>query len=102
MVPLVAGSGLGMNRISVSANGGVTTICLNRPEVMNAIDPQMHAELESAFNAYAADSSQRVCVVTGAGERAFCAGSDLKAAHVGGYSEKDYPAHGYAGLIERF
>ncbi|MET0361068.1 MAG: enoyl-CoA hydratase-related protein [Sphingobium sp.] len=91
-----------MNRIVVSTSGHVTTIRLNRPEVMNAVDPAMHRELEAAFDAYAADSTQRVCVVTGAGERAFCVGSDLKAAHGGGYSEKDYPAHGYAGIVERF
>ena len=91
-----------MDRIAVTRSDHVTTIVLDRPEVMNAIDPQMHAELEAAFDAYAAAPDQRVCVVTGAGDRAFCAGSDLKAAHGGGYSEKDYPAHGYAGLIERF
>jgi enoyl-CoA hydratase/carnithine racemase len=91
-----------MDRISVTTDGHVTTIRLDRPEVMNAIDPQMHAELEAAFDAYAADPDQRLCVVTGAGDRAFCAGSDLKAAHGGGYGEKDYPAHGYAGLVERF
>lgn len=91
-----------MDRITVNTAGHVTTIVLNRPEVMNAIDPAMHAELEAAFDAYAADPEQRVCVVTGAGDRAFCAGSDLKAAHRGGYSEADYPAHGYAGIVERF
>jgi crotonobetainyl-CoA hydratase len=91
-----------MNRITVTTTGPVTTIRLNRPEVMNAVDPEMHAELDAAFDAYAADPVQRVCVVTGAGDRAFCAGSDLKAAHAGGYSEKSYPAHGYAGIVERF
>ncbi|MCK9543913.1 MAG: enoyl-CoA hydratase-related protein [Novosphingobium sp.] len=90
------------DRIAISVSGHVTTIVLNRPDVMNAIDPRMHAELEAAFDAYAAAPDQRVCVVTGAGDRAFCAGSDLKAAHGGDYSEKDYPAHGYAGLVERF
>lgn len=91
-----------MDRIKVETSGHVTTVTLNRPEVLNAIDPQMHAELEAAFNAYTADDDQRVCIVTGSGDRAFCAGSDLKAAHAGGYSEKDYPAHGYAGIVERF
>ncbi len=87
--------------ITVEANGRVTTITLNRPEVMNALNPQMHDELQAAFDAYAADPEQFICVVTGAGERAFCAGSDLKAAAAGGIAGQ-YPKNGYAGLIERF
>ncbi len=57
----------------------VLTITLNRPEVLNALHPPMHEELQHAFDAFAADPALRVCILTGAGERAFCAGSDLKA-----------------------
>jgi crotonobetainyl-CoA hydratase len=90
-----------MDFIKVEREGRVTTVTLNRPEVMNAINTQMHHELQDAFDAFAADASQFICVVTGAGPRAFCAGSDLKAgrAHAG---ERVYPKNGYAGLIERF
>ena len=91
-----------MERITVSTADHVTRITLARPEVMNAIDPQMHRELEAAFDGFAADPEARVCVVTGAGDRAFCAGSDLKAAHAEGPGGAGYPPHGYAGLIERF
>ena len=87
-----------MEFITVATDGPVTMITLNRPEVMNCINPAMHHELQAAFDAFAADTSQFVCVVTGAGERAFCAGSDLKARDLGAA----YPASGYAGLIERF
>lgn len=87
-----------MDYIAVTSDGPVTTIRLNRPEVMNSINPAMHHELQAAFDAFAADSSQFVAVVTGTGERAFCAGSDLKARDLGAA----YPASGYAGLIERF
>lgn len=87
------------DRIRVEHEGPVTTITLARPDVLNAIDAQMHDELESAFNAFAADPDQWICVVTGEG-RAFCAGSDLKSVVVHGH--RPYPAHGYAGLIERF
>jgi enoyl-CoA hydratase/carnithine racemase len=90
-----------MDFITVETAGGVTTITLNRPQVMNAINPPMHAELQAAFDAFAADADQHVCVVTGAGERAFCAGSDLKAAVQAG-ARAPYPADGYAGLIQRF
>jgi enoyl-CoA hydratase/carnithine racemase len=89
-----------MNHIRVTHEGPVTTVTLNRPEVLNAINPEMHDELEAAFNAFAADPDQFVCVITGAG-RGFCAGSDLKAVAASG-SHRAYPAHGYAGLIERF
>lgn len=89
-----------MQFITVEGNGPVTIVTLNRPEVMNAINAQMHHELQAAFDAFAADAEQLVCVVTGAGDRAFCAGSDLKAAVADGH--RDYPASGYAGLIERF
>jgi crotonobetainyl-CoA hydratase len=87
--------------ICVETRDKITTITLSRPEVMNAINPEMHQELQEAFDAFAADDEQFVCVVTGAGDRAFCAGSDLK---VGAKSDwrKPYSRNGYAGLIERF
>lgn len=90
-----------MEHVHVETRGPVTVVTLQRPEVMNAINGQMHDELEAAFNGFADDPQQYVCIVTGAGEKAFCAGSDLKAvARNGGHPV--YPAHGYAGLIERF
>jgi len=86
--------------IRVDVIDRVTTITLNRPQAMNSVTVAMHHELEAAFDAFAADDEQFLCVVTGAGERAFCAGTDLKErAKVG---RQPYPAHGYAGLIERF
>jgi crotonobetainyl-CoA hydratase len=88
--------------IEVETAGHVTTITLNRPQVMNAIHPPMHAEMQTALDAFATDSDQYVCVITGAGDRAFCAGSDLKAAAQSGISGRAYPKSGYAGLIERF
>lgn len=86
--------------ITVESNGPVTTITLNRPEVMNAINHAMHHELQAAFDAFATDPDQHICIVTGAGGKAFCAGSDLKAAAKDGHL--NYPKNGYAGLIERF
>jgi crotonobetainyl-CoA hydratase len=86
--------------IEVTKLGQVTNVLLNRPESMNAITPEMHDELQDAFDKFAADSSQYLAVIRGAGERAFSAGSDLKAIAAGG--RKEYPRSGYAGLIERF
>jgi enoyl-CoA hydratase/carnithine racemase len=85
----------------VTTQGRVTTITLNRPAAMNAITPAMHHELQAAFDAFAADDEQYIGVVTGAGERAFCAGSDLKVIRDIGVAGTKYPKNGYAGLIER-
>lgn len=90
-----------MQYIHVTVEGAVTTVTLNRPEVMNAINIAMHHELQEAFDTFANDPEQHVCIVTGAGERAFCAGSDLKSAVADGLPAA-YPRSGYAGLIERF
>ncbi len=85
------------DHILISTDGPVTRITLNRPEAMNAITPEMHRALDAAFDGFAADDSQRIAVVTGAGDRAFCAGSDLKSG-----LGKDYPKGGYAGIGNRF
>ena len=87
--------------LAVSVDDHVTTITLNRPEVLNAINSQMHDELQQAFDTFAADAQQYLCVVKGAGDRAFCAGSDLKSIAFAGRASP-YPANGYAGLIERY
>jgi crotonobetainyl-CoA hydratase len=81
-------------------SGGVLTLTLNRPAKLNAITPRMQQMLHAAFERFAADDSLNVCVVTGAGERAFCAGSDLTA-QAGGNSAP-YPPSGYGGIAARF
>ena len=58
---------MGYQFIVVRRSSQVTPITLSRPEVMNAIHPPMHAELQAAFDAFAADPDQFICVVTGAG-----------------------------------
>ena len=59
-------------------DGNVATLTLNRPDRMNAFDSRMRAELSSAWEEIAADESIWAVVVTGAGDRAFCAGMDLR------------------------
>lgn len=56
----------------------VAWVTVNRPEVMNALHPPARAELEQVWEDFAADDGLWVAILTGAGERAFCAGSDLK------------------------
>ena len=56
----------------------IATVTLNRPEALNSLDPESLAELNDAFQKANADENVRVVILTGAGEKAFCTGSDLK------------------------
>ena len=56
---------------------GIATITLNRPERMNAFNPDMYRDLVKAFDETDADEAVRAVIVTGSGDRAFCAGADL-------------------------
>jgi crotonobetainyl-CoA hydratase len=82
------------------AAGGAFTVTLDRPAKMNALLPEMHMALDEAFDRFAADDTLQVCVVKSAGDRAFCAGSDLTAFRSEGGSP--YPGTGYAGIAERY
>lgn len=64
-------------------NGPVATITLNRPEKMNALDPATYAEITQAFADIERDRDILVGIITGAGDRAFTAGADLKLMHTG-------------------
>jgi len=61
-------------------DGPVTLITIERPERMNAIGPQTHRELVDAWERFRDDDDAYVAVLTGAGDRAFSAGGDLKSA----------------------
>lgn len=87
-------------RCRVARDGAMLWITIDRPAVLNALDPQAHAELSAAFDDYAADPALRVAVITGAGERAFCVGTDLKARAK--TNADGHPPTGYAGLTHRF
>jgi enoyl-CoA hydratase len=67
-----------MSLLLVTRGDGVATVTLNRPEAMNALSRALRAELAAAMRELAADDSVRAIVLTGAGERAFTAGLDLK------------------------
>jgi enoyl-CoA hydratase/carnithine racemase len=80
--------------------GPLLTLTIERPEVLNAFHPDAHREFHDAFNLYAADPDLRVAIITGAGERAFCVGTDLKALSATGDHAK--PPTGFAGITHRF
>src|SRR5579863_5888415 len=84
----------------VQREGTVLTVTLNRPEVMNALHRPAHFELGRVFDEFAADPSLWVAIVTGAGNKAFSAGNDLKHQAAGG--ELGTPPSGFAGLTQRF
>ena len=57
--------------------GHIVRITLNRPEKRNAIDPEMMVKLGEAWINFEKDDELRVAIVTGAGDKSFCAGADL-------------------------
>jgi len=65
-------------RVERSGAGHVVTVVLDRPEVMNAMNTAMGEDLLACFTALAADPDARAVVFTGSGDKAFCAGGDLK------------------------
>jgi len=65
-------------QIRYEKGGGVALIRFNRPEVMNCIGPVTHVELMEAWGDFKKDDRMKVAVLTGTGEKAFCAGADLK------------------------
>ena len=69
---------MGYETIDWQQNGHVVVTTLNRPESLNAMNNTMGQELMDALTRLRDDDSVRVMVLTGAGERSFCAGDDLK------------------------
>lgn len=67
-----------MNHVLYDVDENICTITMNRPEVRNAVDGPMAAELQEAFQQFEEDDSLAVAVLTGAGST-FCAGADLSA-----------------------
>jgi crotonobetainyl-CoA hydratase len=86
---------------SAEREGRTLVVTLNRPEVMNALHPPANFELEKAFDEFVADPELWVAIVTGAGDRAFSAGNDLKYQASAG-AKLEIPRSGFAGLTSRF
>ena len=64
--------------VKTDITGAIAVVTLNRPEAMNALSSALRAELANAMHAADADENVRAIVLTGAGDRAFTAGLDLK------------------------
>ncbi len=84
----------------LTRKGPITIVTLSRPEVYNALHIDAHFELNKIFDDFSADPEQWVAIVTGAGDKAFCAGNDLKWQAAGG--KRGWDKGGFAGLTTRF
>lgn len=87
--------------ITTEKKGHILVVTMNRPDVYNAVHVDMHNEMAQCWDEFAADQDLWVAVLTGAGEKAFCAGNDLKATAAGGSKATMTPT-GFAGLSSRF
>ncbi|HEX3975553.1 MAG TPA: enoyl-CoA hydratase-related protein [Solirubrobacteraceae bacterium] len=88
-----------MEVVHVARRGRVLEVTLDRPKV-NAIDAATSIALGEAFRQLQEDDDLSVGIVTGAGERFFSAGWDLKAASAGEPADADQGVGGFAGLTE--
>ena len=88
-----------MEGIRAERRGATLEVTIDRPKA-NAIDAATSRELGEAFVAFRDDDELRVAILTGAGERFFSAGWDLKAAAAG--DSEDYGPGGFGGLTELF
>ncbi|MGO2258691.1 MAG: crotonobetainyl-CoA hydratase [Hafnia alvei] len=90
-----------MSDLHIKRNGYILEITLDRPKA-NAIDAKTSFAMGEAFIAFRDDPELRVAIITGAGERFFSAGWDLKAAADGEAPDADFGPGGFAGLTELF
>src|ERR1700686_4794300 len=83
--------------IRTATDGPILEVTIDRPKA-NAIDLPASRRLNEVFRAFRDDPQLRIAIVTGAGERFFCAGWDLKGAAAGEESDADWGAAGFGGL----
>ncbi len=85
--------------LKISREGSVLEVVLDRPKA-NAIDVSTSREMGEVFAEFRDDPDLRVAIITGGGEKFFCAGWDLKAAAEGESVESDYGVGGFGGIQE--
>ena len=85
------------NGFMVSIDGGIATVTIDRPKA-NAIDAATSRALGDQYASFESDSSVRVVIVTGVGQRFFSAGWDLGAANAGEAFDSDYGVGGFGGF----
>jgi crotonobetainyl-CoA hydratase len=83
--------------INIVRDGAVLEITIDRPKA-NALDRNASCRLNEVFTSFRDDPELRIAIVTGAGQRFFSAGWDLKAAAAGEKSDADWGVGGFGGL----
>lgn len=86
--------------ITTEQRGHILLVTMNRPDVYNAMHSPMHHEMADCWDRFAAAEDQWVAVLTGAGDKAFTAGNDLK--YTAKHGPQPIPATGFAGLAMRY
>jgi enoyl-CoA hydratase/carnithine racemase len=84
---------------NVAREGEILVVTMNRPEKRNSLPPESHLQMERIWDEFAADPKLRVGILTGAGDKAFCSGSDLSG-YEAGY-DGTLPRSGGGGLTHR-
>jgi enoyl-CoA hydratase/carnithine racemase len=84
---------------TVTRDGQLFIVTMNRPEKRNSMPPDSHLQMEKLWDEFAADPNLRVGILTGAGDKAFCSGSDLSG-YQAGY-DGTLPRSGGGGLTHR-
>jgi len=87
--------------VRIGREGGIVRIVIDREARRNALDAVASAAIDAAVDAAEADPAVRVLLLTGSGDRAFCAGMDLKEAALLGAGHGLVPGRGFAGITER-
>ena len=89
-----------LRHVRVRREGEALHVTVDRPTARNSLDRLAHRELNRVIDSFDADDGLRLAVIRGAGDKAFCSGSDLK--EKADTAEEEYPLGGFAGLTHRF
>jgi enoyl-CoA hydratase/carnithine racemase len=86
--------------IRTEREGALLWIIIDRRHAMNSLDAAAHRGMHDALDMFAADPGLRVAAITGAGDKAFCVGSDLKERAIN--NADDHPPTGFGGITHRY
>ncbi|MCR9193168.1 MAG: enoyl-CoA hydratase-related protein, partial [Hyphomonas sp.] len=86
--------------VNTKVEGNVLIVEINRPEKMNAVHPPASRDMGEVLDKFAADKDLWVAIITGAGDRAFCAGNDLRYQAEGG--DMFSVPSGFGGMTNRY
>jgi len=94
---------MSLDSVLVERRGPALVVTINRPGAMNAVNGDVATAIGDALQCAEADTTVRAVVLTGAGDRAFCAGADLKALARGEpTAHREHPEWGFAGYVRHF